>query len=104
MQEFVKAAQAGDTSAWNFLFRQHYPWMYATALHICGNNAAAKDAVQETFVNAYLKLHQLKDITAFPGWLKTSLARYCYRNLGNDLIYTCEDISSIEPHRLWDDE
>ena len=104
MQEFVKAAGAGDTSAWNFLFRQHYPWMYATALHICGNRPAAKDVVQETFVNAFLKLHQLKDINAFAGWLKTSLIHYCYRNKQRDLLHICEDLSSIESFRLLDDE
>lgn len=104
MQEFVKAARAGDTSAWNSLFRQHYPWMYATALHICGNSPAAKDVVQETFVNAYLKLHQLKDINAFAGWLKTSLIHYCYRNKHRDLLHTCQDFSSISSPSLLDDE
>ena len=79
MHEMVKAAQAGDEVAWNFLYRQHYPWMYATALRICGNSPAAKDAVQETFVTAYLKLQQLKDATAFAGWLKTILVRFCGR-------------------------
>jgi len=81
MQEYVKAAQSGDSVAWNFLYRQHYPWMYATALQICGNSPAAKDAVQESFITAYLKLQQLKDIVAFAGWLKTILVRCCHRNL-----------------------
>lgn len=104
MREFVNAALAGDTSAWDYLFRQHYPWMYATALHLCGNNASAKDAVQETFVNAYLKLHQLKDTDAFAAWLKTSLRRHCFRSQHDDVIHTCVDLSAIESQLLWEDE
>lgn len=91
--QFVKAAKAGDNVAWNFLYKQHYPWMYATALHICRNIPDAKDAVQEAFVTAYLKLQQLKDTAAFAGWLKTILIRVCrrnkqqqlYKNINNDI-------------------
>lgn len=81
MQEFVKAAQSGDISAWNILYRQHEPWLYASALRICGNSPAAKDAVQDTFIQAYLKLQQLKKTATFAGWLKTILFRNCNRYL-----------------------
>ena len=66
-QEFVQAAKAGDMSAWNILYRQHEPWLYATALRICGTSPVAKDVVQDTFMMAYLKLPQLKDPEAFSG-------------------------------------
>lgn len=100
----VIAAQNGEAVAWNFLFRQYYPWMYATALQICGNNAAAKDAVQETFVTAWLKLHQLKDIHAFGGWLKTSLVRYCHRSARRRSLRAGEYFSAAELTSLWHDE
>lgn len=67
MQQFVKGAQAGDTSAWNILYRQHEPWLYATALRICGDSPGAEDAVQHTFIEAYLKLQQLKRRQLFPA-------------------------------------
>jgi RNA polymerase sigma-70 factor (ECF subfamily) len=78
-RQFVKAAQAGDNIAWNVLYRQHYPWMYAIAIRLLGHDEVAKDAVQETFVAAYLKLRQLKDIDAFAGWLKAILTRFCHK-------------------------
>src|SRR5438094_780000 len=86
MQQFVRAAMAGDASAWNILYRKHEPWLYAAALRICGNSPAAKDAVQETFVQAYLKLHQLKDPAVFPAWLKTTLFHNCYRSKKQNLL------------------
>jgi RNA polymerase sigma-70 factor (ECF subfamily) len=100
----VIAAQNGNEAAWNFLFQQHYPWMYAAALHICGNSPTAKDAVQETFLGAYLKLHQLKDANAFAGWLRTSLIRRCHRNMNASLLPAAEDLSSVGSSCLWDDE
>jgi RNA polymerase sigma-70 factor (ECF subfamily) len=103
MHEIVKAAQAGDRVAWNFLYRQHYPWMYATALHICGNSPAAKDAVQETFVTAYLKLQQLKDATAFAGWLKTILVRFCGRNKNHQFTQAGR-LASLDSNNTGEDE
>jgi DNA-directed RNA polymerase specialized sigma24 family protein len=65
-----KAAGTGEEAAWNVLYRQYYPSLYSVALRICGNTSVAKDAVQDTFMMAYLKLAQLKDIAAFGGWIK----------------------------------
>lgn len=102
LHKIVLAAQKGEAAAWNFLFKKHYPWMYATALQLCGNTPEAKDAVQETFVNAYLKLQQLKDFNAFAGWLKTSLVRYCYRSM-HRYLPTGQNLYLMESTQLWED-
>jgi len=103
IQKLVLSAQNGEAVAWNALFRKHYPWMYATALQICGNIPAAKDAVQETLVNAYLKLQQLKDLNAFAGWLKTSLVRYCRRNKQEHSV-SYEQYQLKKTQQPWEDE
>jgi len=102
MEEFVKAAQSGDIASWNILYRQHEPWLYARALRICGNSPAAKDAVQDTFIQAYLKLQQLKDAATFPGWLKRILIRNCYRSLHRKNL-TNEPVS-FYPENVCEDE
>ena len=104
MQELIKAAQSGNTSAWNILYKQHYPWLYAVALRLCGNSPEAKDAVQDTFIQAYLKLHQLKDDNSFPAWLKTILVRCCYRYLKPDVTLENNDNFKIDPGQYWEDE
>lgn len=102
-EHYIKRAQAGDSAAWNFLYRHHYPWMHATALRICGDSAAAKDAVQDTFITAYLKLQQLKDPMAFAGWLKVILAHTCQRNAQQQLLPP--DIAVFFKNRsFYDDE
>src|SRR5437868_9791424 len=77
-EQWIKDAKAGDEKAWSILYQQHYPWLYAISLQKCSDNNTAKDIAQDVFVQAYLKLHQLKDPAAFAGWLKTMLLRACY--------------------------
>ncbi|MCK5558204.1 MAG: RNA polymerase sigma factor, partial [Candidatus Hydrogenedentes bacterium] len=40
-------------------------------LPIVGELATAQDIVQDTFIQAYTKAHQLADERKFPGWLRT---------------------------------
>jgi len=44
-------------------------------LWLCGNDALAKDLVQETYVRAWKALDQLKDEAAAKGWLMTIVRR-----------------------------
>jgi len=81
LEQWVIDANAGDNQAWNFLYGLYYPALYSIALQICGNTAVAKDAVQNTFISAYLKLGSLKDGRAFGGWIRKILIRNCYRSL-----------------------
>lgn len=77
IKELVKGAQAGEEYSWNALYRYFYPGLYATALHLSHNPAAAKDHVQEAFMVAFLKLSQLRDLSAFGSWIKKILL-HCY--------------------------
>jgi RNA polymerase sigma factor (sigma-70 family) len=79
IEEFVKAARAGDGQAWSVLYQQFYPGLYAAAIQLCGNFPEAKDIVQDSFVTAWLKISQLKDAVTFGSWIKTILIRNCYQ-------------------------
>lgn len=103
-QEFVQAAMAGESSAWNILYRQHEPWLYAIALRICGNTPAAKDAVQDTFMIAFLKLPQLKDHAAFAGWIKKICVHSCYRSLQRNHHNHSMDTIPPESDSWWENE
>ena len=49
--------------------------LYRYAMWICGNDALAKDLVQETFLRAWRALDSLKDVAAAKSWLITILRR-----------------------------
>ena len=52
-----------------------FEWAYAVLEDV----NMAQDAVQEAFVVAYQKLHQLRQPYGFPGWLKQIVVSQCYR-------------------------
>ena len=49
--------------------------LYRYALWLCGQEALAKDLVQETFLRAWRALDNLKETAAAKGWLITILRR-----------------------------
>jgi RNA polymerase sigma-70 factor (ECF subfamily) len=49
--------------------------LYRYAMWICGNDALAKDLVQETFLRAWKALDKLNDAKAAKSWLITILRR-----------------------------
>ena len=57
------------------LARKYSTDLYRYAMWICGNDALAKDLVQETFLRAWRALDSLKSEKAAKSWLITILRR-----------------------------
>jgi RNA polymerase sigma-70 factor (ECF subfamily) len=57
------------------LAREYSTDLYRYAMWICGNDALAKDLVQETFLRAWKALDSLKSEKAAKSWLITILRR-----------------------------
>jgi len=69
----VLAAQRGDRDAFGELYRRFHRAVHGVVLSRVPYGEAA-DLVQETFAIALVRLPQLADAAAFPGWLM-SIAR-----------------------------
>jgi RNA polymerase sigma-70 factor (ECF subfamily) len=66
----ARAAAAGDTRAYERIYRRHSPRLYALLWRLCGGNAArAEDVLQETFIQAWRKLPQFRFESALATWL-----------------------------------
>src|SRR6056300_395171 len=65
----------GKTARFNELAEAYSTDLYRYAMWICGNDALAKDLVQETFLRAWRSLDSLKDTSAAKSWLITILRR-----------------------------
>jgi RNA polymerase sigma-70 factor (ECF subfamily) len=63
------------------LFEQYRGMLYSHAIRLLGHGEDAKDAVQETFLKAYLHVNSLRDSDAFGGWLKSILCNHCLSEL-----------------------
>ena len=57
------------------LAREYATDLYRYAMWICGNDALAKDLVQETFLRAWKAFDKLNDVKAVKSWLITILRR-----------------------------
>lgn len=65
--------------AFTRLVEQSQHLVFGLALTLLGDADDARDAVQEAYATAWLRLRQLRDPAAFPAWLRTIVATQCGR-------------------------
>lgn len=68
-QALVEAAQRGDRDAFGQLVQRYQDRLYNTLLRIAGSHEDAADAVQDAFVQAYVKLDRFRGDSQFYTWL-----------------------------------
>ncbi|MEO8200570.1 MAG: RNA polymerase sigma factor [Gemmatimonadota bacterium] len=64
----VALAAAGDTAAFERLYRRHLPRIHGLARWLVGTDEA-EDAVQDVFIRVWEKLSQFEGRSAFGTWL-----------------------------------
>jgi RNA polymerase sigma-70 factor (ECF subfamily) len=67
----VRKAREGDTGAFGEIVGRYQYLVYAVAMQIAKDPAAAQDIAQETFISAFAALKDLRSEEAFPSWLRT---------------------------------
>ena len=73
--ELVRAAQAGDRDAFGELFERFQPVVFAIAMRRLRDHADASELCQDVFMQAMVKLEQLRTPEAFIGWLRQITVR-----------------------------
>src|ERR1700685_3773232 len=77
----VRLAASGDANAFSALIERTCDAAMAQALSFLPDLHLAQDAVQESFVAAYLSLQRLQEPAAFGGWLGSIVRHQCHRML-----------------------
>ena len=77
MRRLSPPAQSAE--AFDKLYREHVDLVYRYAHRLCGETEAAKDLVQETFLNAYRGLKDFRGEARVSTWLYTIASRACLR-------------------------
>src|SRR5215510_8097671 len=67
--ELVRASAAGDTAAFERLYRQYNRRVYSICLRMLGNSTEAEDLTQDVFVQLYRKIGSFRGESAFTTWL-----------------------------------
>src|SRR5215472_8136083 len=65
----VSQARAGDTAAWDALFRRYQLPLYVYIFELVHDEQTSLDIVQETFINAARHICSLREDRKFGSWL-----------------------------------
>lgn len=75
VERLVRLAQAGDREAFGELFERFKGAVAATARRRLRDSHEAAELVQEVFLHALRKIHQLREPTCFGAWLQRITVR-----------------------------
>jgi RNA polymerase sigma-70 factor (ECF subfamily) len=67
--ELAQQSAAGDTSAFEELYRRHFRRVYALCMRMMGNPVEAEDMTQEVFLQLFNKIGMFRGESAFTTWL-----------------------------------
>ena len=79
IESLVIRARDGDLNAYGELVRRFQDMACVCAYGVLGDYHLAEDVVQESFVQAYRYLGNLRNAKAFPGWFQKIVITQCYR-------------------------
>ncbi len=68
--QLVERVRNGDREAFGGLVDRYRAMVYGLGYHLTCDFEAARDLAQEAFVQAYLKMEQLREPEKFAGWLR----------------------------------
>lgn len=70
IDSLLEGCKNNDRKAQMEVYNRYYKAMYNIALRILNNTAEAEDVMQESFLNAFQKLHSFSGEVSFGAWLK----------------------------------
>jgi RNA polymerase sigma-70 factor (ECF subfamily) len=82
-EAIIRRCLEGDGNVFSLLVEKYQNAVYGLCYHIVGNFADAQDLTQESFIQAYLDLAQIKTPSKFAGWLYRVTVNVCKMWLRN---------------------
>ncbi len=76
-EELVVLAQSGNKEAFDLLIGRYQPLVWRIARNVISQGEIARELAQESWLTAYLCLHQLREATRFRGWLSRIALNTC---------------------------
>jgi RNA polymerase sigma-70 factor (ECF subfamily) len=73
----VLAVRAGDNAAYGQLIERHGARIHALCFRLCGRAGVAPELAHDSFVEAFLKLEQLREPALFSAWLRRIALNVC---------------------------
>ena len=80
-KKYIEKAKQGDEHAMHHLYALYARALLNTAYRILNNKEDAEDALQESFLKAFLNLHQFQYQSTFGAWIKRIVINRCIDDL-----------------------
>ncbi len=95
--EIIHACQRGDHDAFTVLFETNKDRVYSIALRYSGNQAAAMDIAQDTFLKLISRIKDFRGEASFEAWLYRIVANACldHQRRGRKLMPIVEDLLDV---------
>ena len=78
------------------LANEHKDAVYRQMIRVCGNREDAEDVLVEALLKAYRNLEQLRESSAFRGWLAQIARRVCWQLKQRDSLQPLLQLSAVE--------
>jgi RNA polymerase sigma-70 factor (ECF subfamily) len=99
--EHVRRAQTGDVDAFEFLYREHSPRIYALCLRLeSGDKSNATELLQDVFIKAWRRLDTFRGDCAFVSWLHRLAVNTMLENARSDQRRTARVLPMEDTSRL----
>jgi RNA polymerase sigma-70 factor, ECF subfamily len=99
--ERVRRAQTGDVDAFELLYREHSPRIYALCLRLkAGDTSDATELLQDVFIKAWRRLDTFRGDCAFGSWLHRLVVNTMLENARSDQRRTARVLPMEDTSRL----
>jgi RNA polymerase sigma-70 factor, ECF subfamily len=99
--EQVRRAQTGDVHAFELLYREHSPRIYALCLRLeSGDKSNATELLQDVFIKAWRRLDTFRGDCAFVSWLHRLAVNTMLENARSDQRRTARVLPMEDTSRL----
>jgi RNA polymerase sigma-70 factor, ECF subfamily len=100
-QERIRRAQAGDVDAFELLYREHSPRIYALCLRLkAGDRSDATELLQDVFIKAWRRLDTFRGDCAFASWLHRLAVNTMLENARSEQRRTARVLPMEDTSRL----
>ena len=79
--DLIERCIKGDHDAWESLVSRYQRLVYSVAHALCPTREDASDVFQQTWLELYQHLHELRHVAALPAWLMTVTRRRSYATI-----------------------
>ena len=89
-REIIESSKEGDPRAQFQLYKLYSKAMFNICMRMLNNKEEAEDLLQDSFTDAFLKLHSFRYDSSFGAWLKRIVINKCINSINRkkvDLVY-----------------